>query len=222
MFKLPHAFHIWNNNGKKETIDTFLVGSDSYTWWKAVGNKLWRLANGLENQIRVTNTIKFIINGELPSGCTVTYANFVCNYRPLKSELFIVILTIGGQRLEYPDDATSPAVSLLGLKLLFNSTISDAYRSARFLLCDLKDFLLETPMSRSVYMRIHSKHFPPDIITLYQIDGIISKNWYFYIKTTKGMCGLKKAATIACKQFIAHMEHHEYYSVPFTTGLWYH
>ena len=38
LFKLPHAFRIYNDQGKKETIDKLLVGGNSDTWWKAVGN----------------------------------------------------------------------------------------------------------------------------------------------------------------------------------------
>ena len=82
---LPHAFHINNNQGEKETIDTLLFGKDSDTWWKAVGNKLGRLANGVDNRVRDTHTIEFIRKEEVPFVHTVTYANFVCDYRPLKS-----------------------------------------------------------------------------------------------------------------------------------------
>ena len=57
IFKLPHAYHIYNKQGKKETIDTLLMGGDSDTWWKAVGNELGRLANGIDNRVRATNTI---------------------------------------------------------------------------------------------------------------------------------------------------------------------
>ena len=38
LFKLPHTYHIYNNQVKKETTYTLLMGYDSDTWWKAVGN----------------------------------------------------------------------------------------------------------------------------------------------------------------------------------------
>ena len=44
LFKLMHAFHIWNQQGKKETIDNLLMGSDINTLWKSVGNELGKLA----------------------------------------------------------------------------------------------------------------------------------------------------------------------------------
>ena len=82
---------------------------DSDTWGKAVRNELRRLANGIENQVRATKSIEFIIKEEVPTGRTVTYANFVCDYFPLKSEPYRVRLTVGGDIIEYYDDASSPA-----------------------------------------------------------------------------------------------------------------
>ena len=38
IFNLPHDLHIYNEQGKQETIDTLLLGNDSDSWWKAVGN----------------------------------------------------------------------------------------------------------------------------------------------------------------------------------------
>ena len=52
-------------------------------------------------------------------------------------------------------------------------------------------------MSRSDYIRIQSKYFPPDIRALYYIDVLISGDGYVYIKTIKGMYGLKQSFIIA-------------------------
>ena len=49
LFNLPHALHIYNKHEKKETIDNLLLGKDSGTWWKAAGNELGILANGIDN-----------------------------------------------------------------------------------------------------------------------------------------------------------------------------
>ena len=49
---------------------------------------------------------------------------------------------IRGDVLEYLYAASSPAASLLESKLLINSTISDAYKGARFITIDLKDYFL--------------------------------------------------------------------------------
>ena len=65
----------------------------------------------------------------------MTYATFVCDYRPLKDDVNRVCITVG--RLCYDDDAGS--VNLLRLKLLTNSTISDAAKGARFMCADIKN-----------------------------------------------------------------------------------
>ena len=116
------------------------MGGDSETWWKAVRNELGRLSNGIDNQVRATNTIESIIKDKVLKVCKVTYANFVCEYLPLKSLPYSVRLTVGGYRLEYPDDASSPAASRLESNLIFNSIVSYAHRGPRFMSCDLKDF----------------------------------------------------------------------------------
>ena len=100
---------------------------------------------------------------------------------PHKSEPYRIRLTFGGDRLDFPDDTSSPAASLLETKLLLNSTISDAHLVARFVTIDLKDFFLATPMARSEYMRIHSKQFPPEIRALYMIDSLIDSDGYVYV-----------------------------------------
>ena len=70
----------------------------------------------------------------------VTYANMVCDYRPLKTEKYRVRLTVGGDKLDYDFDATSPIASLIETKLLLNSVISDSAKGARFMTMDIKDF----------------------------------------------------------------------------------
>ena len=55
----------------------------------------------------------------------VTYANMVCDYRPLKIEQYRVRLTVGGDKLNYLYDASFPAATLVDTKLLLNSVISE-------------------------------------------------------------------------------------------------
>ena len=95
-----------------------------------------------------------------------------------------------------------------GIKLIFNSTISDALQGARFMSCHMKCFFLETPMSRADYMRIHSNYLPTDIRDQYQIDVLIEADGYIYIKTIKWMYGLNQASIISYNQTISHMDPH--------------
>ena len=84
----------------------------------------------------------------------MTYALYVCDYRPLKDEPYRVRITVGGDKLEYLDDAGSPAANLLETKILLNSVISDADKGARFMCADIKDHFLATPIDHPEYMRV--------------------------------------------------------------------
>ena len=125
---------------------------------------------------------------------------------------------MGGDRLEYPDDASSPAAYLVVSKLLFNSTISDACRVARFMSCDL-NFFLGNPNVKSRVHKDTLKIFPTRHQRPIRDWGTHSGGWICVHKIIKGMYGLKQAAIIAYNQLIFYMGLHGYYPVPFTTGL---
>ena len=151
--------HIFDADGNKQSIEKLLKGSDKNIWWNAVGNEFGRLAQGIGNRVISSDTIDFISKSEVPAGHKVTYANFICDHRPLKSEPYRVRITVGGDRLEYEPDAGSPAASLVETKLTINSTISDAHRGARFMSADLKDFFPQSFLEEPEYIRIHGKYF---------------------------------------------------------------
>ena len=99
-----------------------------------------------------TDTIDFISKYNIPRQQKVTYATFVCDHRPLKSEPWRVRCVVGGDKLDYPNDSLSPADSMIDTKLMVNSVISDANKGARFLVDDLKDFFLGSNMTNPEYM----------------------------------------------------------------------
>ena len=70
----------------------------------------------------------------------------------LKIEPFRVRITVGGDRLPYPDDAGASVSNILETKILINSVISDSKRGARFMSADVKGFFLNSPMKRPEYM----------------------------------------------------------------------
>jgi hypothetical protein len=152
-----HPHHIFDGNGKKETIDTLLAGNDNDIWDRALSNEYGRLAQGIDGRVVATDNINFINKSEVPANKTVTYGVCVCDYRPLKSEPYWVRLTVGGDKLPYDDDSGSPAASLLETKLILKSTIYDARRGASFLSADLKDHFLASPMQDPEYMKIKYK-----------------------------------------------------------------
>ena len=107
-------------------------GPQKTRWNRALSNEIDRLAQGNIRGVKGTDTIQFIRKEDVPRDRDVTYASFVCDHRPLKTEQWRVQCVAGGDKLFYPNDPASPAANLLNTKILLNSTISDAKRGARF------------------------------------------------------------------------------------------
>ena len=76
-------------------------------------------------------------------------------------------MTVGGDKLPYPYDASSPAAGLTDAKLIFNSTISTD--NAKFMTIDIKDFFLNNPMQYNEYARIPVRWIPDDIMEKYNL-----------------------------------------------------
>ena len=104
------------------------------------------LVTRYKNEIKGTNAVRFIRKCEVPSGKTITYANMVCDHRPLKGEKYSVRLTIREDKLLYNDETVSPAADLLETKILLNSTISNAHKGVRFMGIDIKNYFLMTSL----------------------------------------------------------------------------
>ena len=119
------------------------------------------------------------------------------DYRPTKPDPYRTRITVGGDKLIYPDDPGSPTTDMVESKVLINSTISDGKKGARFCCADIRDMFLASPMARPEYMKVHYHHFPHDIRKRYKLDGKVHSDGYIYIKIKKGMYGLKQAALLA-------------------------
>ena len=101
--------HVYDNNGRRETINSLLFGVDAKIWEHSISNELGRLTQGNKHGVKTTDTIDFIKQEDVPKNSKVTYANFVCNYRPLKSKPHRIRLVAGGEKLSYHGDAGAPA-----------------------------------------------------------------------------------------------------------------
>ena len=91
-------------------------------------------------------------------------------------------ITVGGNRLTYPDNAGSPASNITETKIIVNLVISDAHKGAKFMSMDIKDYFLNTPMDQPEYMKVSYKHIPPNIRTGYNLNAKVTTNGYIYIK----------------------------------------
>ena len=169
-FLYPTINHIYNETtGKKETLDSLRSSHNGDRWEVALSNEWGCLAQGNTHGVTSTDTIDFIHFNRVPSNRDVTYATFVCDHRPLKSEPWRVRIVVGGDKFLYQEDPGSPAASLLETKILINSVISDAKKGARFMSLDLKDYFLATPMDKPKYMKVPFKYFPDDIRKKYNL-----------------------------------------------------
>ena len=75
-----------------------------------------------------TDTIFYVSRHTIPSNKKITYANFVCDIKLSKTKTHQVCLTVGGNKLTYDGDLSSPEICLLNLKIHLNSVISDAQK----------------------------------------------------------------------------------------------
>ena len=143
-----------------------LIGDPKYIemWGQAYVNELGRLAQGMEGRVKGTNKIFFIPKEDLPAARwkDVTYDRIVVKYCPEKSDPNRVRLTVGGDCVNYPGDCGTPTADMLTEKILINSVIST--KGAKFMSIDIKNFYLNTPMSRYEYMRLKIADLPQDFI----------------------------------------------------------
>jgi hypothetical protein len=189
------------------------------TWIRSYANELGRLAQGVGNRFKGTDTIFFIPFNDVPADRTVTYGRIVCDYRPQKSEPERTRLTVGGNLIEYPFDVSTDTSDLTTAKLVINSTISTP--NARHMLIDVKNYYLGTPMDRYEYMRLAVNTLPDEIIQQYKLLDLVH-NGYIYVEIRRGMYGLPQAGIIANHQLVKRLAPFGYYPVTHTPGLWRH
>ena len=117
----------------------FIQGSDKYIWVQALANVFGRLAQEVKDRIPTDNsTIFFIHPSNIPAHKKVTYGRLVVEIIPLKDEKYCVRITVGDDKLDFCEDASSVDTSLSTVKLLLNSVVST--KDANFTTADIKYF----------------------------------------------------------------------------------
>ena len=213
--------HIYNpDTGIKLTYDS-LRKLDKDRWETSFANEIGRLAQGVGERMKSGNDNMFFIpKSAIPANRKVTYANPVCDYRPLKDEPYRVRLVVGGDRLNYDADTGAPTANLLDVKILLNSIISTP--GARFATIDIKDFFLCTPMAIYEYIKIPFRWIPEEIRLQYNLYSLVDDHGYVYCEVRKGMYGLKQAARLAYDNLVSNLGPDGYYPVRACPGLWKH
>ena len=178
------------------------------TWNPAAANEFGRLAQGVGGRINGTNTVRFIHKREIPKGKRPTYARFVCDIRPHKTEKYRVRMTVGGNLIEYPFSVYTRTTDIVTAKILFNSVLSTP--GAKFLTMDIKNYYLNTPMDMPEYMKIHISLIPEEIMKEYNLHDYVDNDGFVYMEILKGMCGLRQAGKLSYDHLVKNLAPHGY------------
>jgi hypothetical protein len=157
-------------------------------WMRSTANEINRLHN--------TNTIGFIHRSNIPKGRKVTYGSFEVDIKDHKEEKERTRLTVGGDKIEYPGDKSTRTAGLTTAKILINSVISTL--GAKFLVIDIKNFYLNTPLGRFEYMVINLSSLPQETIDKYDLIEL-AQDGKVYTEIQKCMYGLPQAGILANK-----------------------
>ena len=189
---------------------------------KAFGKEVGRLAQGLPNGVKGTDTITFIYKDQVPEDewKNVTYARVCANYRPEKEDPFRIRITLGGDKINYTGDCGTPTTDMITTKLLFNSVISTP--GAKFATIDVKDFYLNTPMPDPAYMRLKLSDIPDDVVELYKLQDKVDSKGFVYCKIDKGMYGHPAAGIMAQRLLEKRLNEDGYFQSKITPGYWKH
>jgi hypothetical protein len=155
-------------------------------WMRSTVNEINRLYN--------TKTIRFIRRSNIPMGRKVTYGSFKVDIKDHKEEKERTRLTVGGDQIEYPGDKSTRTACLTTAKILNNSVISTP--NAKFLVIDINNFYLNTPLGRFEYMVINLASLPQETIEKYDLNEL-AQDGKVYIEIQKGMYGLPQAGILA-------------------------
>eukprot|EP00804_Cyclotella_cryptica_P017342 CCRYP_018994-RD/>CCRYP_018994-RD protein AED:0.39 eAED:0.39 QI:0/-1/0/1/-1/0/1/0/348 len=190
-------------------------------WTTSYANELGRLTQDIRD-IPGTNTMFFIHKNDIPQDRRkdITYSRIVVALRPQKKEPARTRLTVGGNLIDYPWDVATPTSDLTTAKLLFNSVVSTP--GAVFVVLDVKNFYLNTPMERPEYMRLPLKLIPPEIIAKYNLRDKADDKGFVYVRIELGMYGLPQAGLLANKLLAQRLQIDGYYQCQYTPGLWRH
>jgi len=99
-------------------------------------------------------------------------------YRSEKKDPYRTRIMMGGNLINYPDNCGTPTADLLTVKLMFNSIISTP--GAKFMMIDIKDIYLMTPMDRYEYFRKKLELFPQDIIDEFGLHDKVDADGYVF------------------------------------------
>ena len=137
--------------------------------------------------IEGTDTCFSIQNHKVPQDINFTYRNIVCNIRPQNIETHRVRLAVGGDKLSYGDQLSTPIADLTMTKLHWYRVPSTPYE--KFLIVDLKNLYLKNPTKKAEYYRIAIKLIPQESIDKYDLNNN-QRYGYIYVRVEQGIYGM--------------------------------
>jgi len=120
---------------------------------------------------------------------------------------------VGGNKIEYAGDTSTPTADLTTAKLVFNSVVSTP--NVEFATGDISDFYLFTNMDESEYMWIPIQFLNPEVMAAIVDERVLAK-------ISKGMYGLPQAGRLAYDQLVLNLGQNGYHPCKRTHGLWRH
>jgi hypothetical protein len=187
-------------------------------WTRGFCNECECLFQGIRD-IPGTDTCFFIELKNIPNDRKITYSKIVCDYKPHKKGKKRVLITVGGDRLNYSGDVVTSTADITTFKILINSTLST--KDAAMMMMDIKNYYLGTPLPRFEYMKMLLSRFPEEIIQKYNLNALAVDSWV-YIEIRKGMYGLNQAGILTNQLLQTRLAPFGYYPARHTTGLWLH
>ena len=131
--------------------------------------RIWKTDARSRNKDADGHKTMFPIRRRLvPPGRTITYAKFVVDTRPLKTEIERTRITVGRGRIDYSFDVTTPTVEINTTKIMLNSIIS--IPTAKAMAFKLKYFYLNTDLPRYKYMKIPLAMIPNKSVQQYKLS----------------------------------------------------
>ena len=144
----------------------------------------------------------------------------MCNVRPEKDEVNSTRFVVGGNRINYSGDVGTPTADMLLAKILFNGVFST--KNARFMMGDIKNFYLNTPLKRKGCIKLKLADIPQEVTTEYKLKDISTKDDSVYLEVNKGMHGLPQAGLLAQELLQERLAHHGYHQSETLPVFWKH
>jgi hypothetical protein len=163
------------------------------------------------------NTTFFVDLTSIPKDRKITYGKLVCDFKPSKTEKNWVILTFGGDRMDYSGDTATSTADITTFKILINSTLSTTKVKMRMM--DINKLLLRHSIA---HIRVHetpSHNYSARHNIKYNFKRSAVNGW-MYLDIHKGMYGLKQAGLLANPVLKKRLTPFGYYPARHTPSLW--